>query len=227
VTIGNSVTSIGDYAFYYCSGLTSVNIPNSVTSIGEYAFQNCYGLISVKVDEANQTYDSRNNCNAIIETETNELIVGCKSTVIPNSVTSIGWYAFLNCSGLTSVNIPNSVTSIGAYAFYGCSELTDVYCYAEQVPFTVSNAFKDSHVEYATLHVPAESIGDYKAAAPWSGFGKIVALTEEETGIENIAVEDVNINNAPVYNLRGMKMQNVDNLPKGIYIKGGKKFVIK
>ena len=135
--------------------------------------------------------------------------------------------AFYGCSGLTSVTIPNSVTSIGEYVFAYCSELTDVYCYAEQVPLTESSAFEVSYVEYATLHVPAESIGDYKAAAPWSGFGKIVALTEEETGIEDIAVEDLNINDAPVYNLQGMKMQNTDNLPKGIYIKGGKKYLVK
>ena len=93
VTIGNSVTSIGDNAFYNCSGLTSVTIPNSVTSIGNYAFFNCSGLTSV---------------------------------AIPNSVTSIGGYAFKNCSGLTSVTIPNSVTSIGMQTFCGCRGLTSV-----------------------------------------------------------------------------------------------------
>ena len=71
-------------------------------------------------------YDSRNNCNAIIETSSNKLITGCKNTVIPNSVTTIGEYAFHGCSDLTSVNIPNSVTSIGTYAFYGCSGLTSI-----------------------------------------------------------------------------------------------------
>ena len=82
-------------------------------------------------------------------------------------------------------------------------------------------------MEYAALHVPAESIEDYKATAPWSRFGNIVPLTEEETGIENIEAENANSNDAPVYNINGMKMQDVDNLPKGIYIKGGKKFIIK
>ena len=110
---------------------------------------------------------------------------------------------------------------------YDCSELTDVYCYAEKVPSTESSAFGGSYVEYATLHVPAESIEDYKATAPWSGFGKIVALTEEETGLEDVDASESNVNNAPVYNLRGMKMQNTDNLPKGIYIKGGKKYLVK
>ena len=149
VTIGNSVTLIGQQAFYYCSGLTSVTIsnsvmsiseaafngcssltsitiPDSVRSIGEYAFHNCSGLTSIIVDSNNQTYDSRNNCNAIIETSTNKLIFGCKNTIIPNSVTSISSYAFYNYSSLTSINIPNSVTSIGSYAFADCKGLTSV-----------------------------------------------------------------------------------------------------
>ena len=121
-----SVTSIGDNAFWGCSGLTSVTIPNSVSYIGKYAFASCSGLTSVTVDKNNGTYDSRNNCNAIIETSTNKLIVGCNNTIIPNSVTSIGEFAFSDCSGLTSVAIPNSVTSIGESAFARCSGLTSV-----------------------------------------------------------------------------------------------------
>ncbi len=126
VTIPNSVTSIGNWAFYRCSGLTSVTIGNSVTSIGWYVFNGCSGLTSLKVEEGNPKYDSRNNCNAIIESSTNTLIAGCKTTTIPNSVTSIGDRAFFECSSLTSVTIPNSVTSIGNDAFCGCSGLTSV-----------------------------------------------------------------------------------------------------
>ena len=126
VTIPNSVTSIGESAFAYCSGLTSVTIGNSVTSIGEIAFSRCSGLTSMVVDKNNGTFDSRDNCNAIIETSTNKLVVGCKSTLIPNSVTTIGKSAFSGCEGLTSVTIPNSVTSIGDWAFEDCSGLTSV-----------------------------------------------------------------------------------------------------
>jgi hypothetical protein len=106
------------------AGCQSTVIPNSVTSIGDAAFWECTGFTSISVAEGNSKYDSRDNCNAIIEKESNKLILGCKNTIIPNNVTSIGKYAFYKCRGLTSVTIPDSVTSIGEEAFYNCYDIT-------------------------------------------------------------------------------------------------------
>ena len=122
---------------------------------------------------------------------------------------------------MTSVTIPNSVKSIGQRAFRDCSELLDVYCYAENVPSTQSDAFEGFYLQYATLHVPAASIDSYKATAPWSRFGKIVALTPEETGIDELKGENGK-RETPVFDLSGRRVQKAQ---KGIFIQNGKVMV--
>ena len=122
---GSQLTSIGTSAFKN-TGLTSIEIPASVTSIGNNAFISCSNLASMTVADGNTVYDSRNGCNAIIEKSTNTLILGCKNSTIPVGVTSIGNYAFYDCTGLTSIDIPAGVTSIGVSAFSGCTGLTSI-----------------------------------------------------------------------------------------------------
>ena len=126
IVIPDSVTSIGGGAFCGCSSLTSIVVPDGVTSIGEWAFCGCSSLSSVVVAEGNTVYDSREQCNAIIHTATNTLIRGCQNTIIPESVTSIGEYAFWDCYSLTSIVIGNSVTSIRYGAFENCQRLSDI-----------------------------------------------------------------------------------------------------
>ena len=242
-----SVTSIGDDAFWRCTGLTSVTIPNSVTSIVKTAFLFCDGLTNIIVENGNSVYDSRENCNAIIVTATNALFVGCKNTIIPNSVTSIGDGAFWYCTGLTSVTIPNSVTSIGEYAFYSCSGLTsvtigngvtsigeyafmycdglkEIYVKATTPPTINSSVFYGVPTASAILYVPVGSKDAYAAANGWSEFYNIVEM--EFTGIDEV-VDEVKGENSKVKDVYDLSGRKVTNPTKGIYIVNGKKVLLK
>ena len=189
ITIPESVTSIGYVAFDGCTSLTSVTIPNSVTRIAESAFSGCESLTSVTIPESVTSIEfgvfgycssltSVTIPNSVIRIEGSAFreCNSLTSITIPESVTSIGWYAFYGCKSLASIIIPESVTSIGEATFKGCSSLTDVYCHAENVPETNSNAFNNSSIEKATLHVPAGSVTKYKTIAPWKNFKSIVAI---------------------------------------------------
>ena len=169
------MTSIGGSAFNGCSSLATINIPASVTSIGGRAFYNCSSLTAITVPE-----------NSQLTSIGDDAFSGCTSLTaitIPEGVTSIGDAAFLDCSSLTTIVLTKSVEHIGSEAFANCSELTDVYCNAETVPSTETNALDGSYIEYATLHVPAGAINSYKATEPWSSFGKIIALGASITEI--------------------------------------------
>ena len=161
VTIPNSVTSIGDYAFFYCRGLTSITIPNSVTSIGNSAFYGCSGLTGVTIPNSVTSIGNYvfQNCS------------GLASVTIPNSVISIGNQSFHNCSGLTSLTIGNSVTSIGNYAFYQCSGLTSIESKATTAPTFGTDAFYNVS-STIPVTIPCGSLTSY--SDKWSYFGSFV-----------------------------------------------------
>ncbi len=213
IIIPNSVTSIEEAAFAGCSNITSVTIPKSVTSIELWAFSNCSSLANIIVEDGNKVYDSRNNCNAIIETAADTLVQGCKNTIIPNSATRIGNYAFSGCSDLISITIPNSVTSIGDYAFYGCSSLTSIYSFNE----TPAEIYNRSFSNYdATLYIPLGSLAAYKAANHWKKFANIVEF--EPTAIEDVA-EEV----APAFEITdgGIKLTAAEGKAVAVYSTAG------
>ena len=236
VTIGTSVTYIGFAAFHYCSNLSVINYNavrmdllgstdafyrgtnNAVLNIGDsvviipdqefFSTSSDTDLAEINVSTENPIFDSRNGCNAVIETATNKLVLGCKNTIIPNnvtsigtgafkhnpnlisinipnSVTSIGGYAFRNCSGLTSVSIGNSVDSIYASAFYYCRNLADIYVKSTIPPHINSGTFDSDNYRSATLWVPCGYAEVYGAAAYWRNFNDIRESRAYQLSVES------------------------------------------
>ena len=184
--IGNSVSTIGSWAFNSCDGLTgTLNIPSNVESIGEDAFVYC-NFEGIVVDPENPNYDSRDDCNAIILTSTNELTTGCKNTVIPNTVMAIGNNAFKGVDGLTSIEIPNSVVSIGNNAFATCFDLTGDLTIPNSVKTIGESAFFQCEGLNGTLTIgeSVNYIGDW-AFRRCSHISKAVSLATTPATLGN------------------------------------------
>ena len=213
LSIIGPVESIGSYAFFCCWNLASLTIPSSVTNVKPDAFAACDGLTSIVVDSGNPVYDSRNNCNAIVRTLDNTIVLGCKTTTIPTSVTIIGVsafssipelftikipdniikiceFAFSNCDSLKTVELGTGVVEIERWAFRECKSLKDFYCNATTPPATGDNVFGNNPKvnSTATLHVPSSALSTYKSTTPWSEFRNIVSMDEEPTEIDPLLV---------------------------------------
>ena len=199
VVLPKNVTTLSPRIFEQCDKLRELHIPASVTSINDAIIRGADGIEQLTVDENNPVFDSRDNCNAVIETATNTLIVGCNTSVIPNGIEAIGVKAFRDMTKLFSVIIPNSVTAIGDNAFDGCDRLTSVTV-GNKTPFTISKSVF-SNRSNATLYVPAGSREAYQAAGYWKEFKEIIE-------IENITFADSKVKELCVANWIQMAMEN-------------------
>lgn len=202
--IPNSVTAIGETAFSGCRGLVSMTIPDGVTTIGEAAFWadddlttvsiaptivnfgnapygGCKNITNFIIDPDNPIYDSRDNCNAIIETATNTLVQGFGTTIIPNGIVKIAQQAFRAQDNLTSINIPTSVTSIEDEAFLYCNNLKKVVTHIKK-PYPLSvRVFDGDNIAEATLYVPYGTSKAYASTPGWNNFNRFVEMEPDES----------------------------------------------
>lgn len=174
LVLPNSVATIGKFAFADCTNIKSIAIPASVTVIGNNVMRNCSKLEQIVVAQGNAIFDSRDNCNAVIETASNTLILGCKRTFIPATVTSIGESAFFGCRGLTAVTIPHSVTAIGGGAFAYCTGLRSLTVLNEVPPtLKFGESTFTSIPSSCVLYVPSQSRAQYRSAYGWRYFSNL------------------------------------------------------
>ena len=228
VTISEGVTTLETFSFYHCRNLKSLNISSTVSTIGSEAFTGCPSLESIVVADANATFDSRDNCNAIIKTADDELILGCVNTEIPATVKAVGYKAFTEtlitditlpegvttlkpwalskCGMLKTVVLPSTLTDIQYGAFQECNSLTDIYAYPHANSVTLGGdvwAFMDETLWTSTdctLHVYPEDFDYYSTADQWKEFTVIGDLGEPATGKPGDANGDgdVNVNDVTV-----------------------------
>lgn len=199
IEIGEGVVSIGDSALYYCNSLRKLRIPSTVTYIGDATLNCSDALEEIYVDENNLYYDSRDNCNGIIETKTNTLIYGCQTTIIPNTVTQIRDKAFYGIGTLTNLYIPASVEKIGEYVFSMCTSLAGLEVDPQNKVFTS----RDSNGINCNVIIQK---GSYSQTLLYGGAGEDGKLVIPE-GVTTIGVEA----------FRGRLLLTEITLPKSLY----------
>ena len=224
IVLPDSLETIEWSVFENCKKLKSISIPSSVKSIGSGCFQWCEAIDSMAVEKGNAFYDSREGCNAIIETATNTLIAGCMKTKIPDTVVTLADNCFKGCANLISITIPASVSYLGGSCFNDCVNLSDFHI-RRMTPPEASSAWQGIFGWYCNsleiIYVPKGTKELYEAVYPWAGY-KIVE-EDVESGITPVVTEG---KTAPVYHLGGSRVgttENFEALPKGIYIVGSKK----
>ena len=161
IVFPDTVTQIKEMAFADCNKLTTISIPKNISVIEEGAFENCSAITQITVDAENPTFDSRDNCNAIIETESEKLILGCNNTTIPNTITEIGESAFSGCNMIESIEFPDALKKVGNSAFRSCTGLTEIQ-FSNDLTEIGSYAFSDC-TELSGINLPnrLEKIGEY------------------------------------------------------------------
>ncbi len=235
VCLAKKAPSVSSYSF---SNTNSAILHVPQGSKSSYTRNSYWSILSIYEDVDIWDYNAETNtltikCEGAMENYQDpsytlwcEYRSSIKEIYIREGVTSIGSCAFKENPNLITVTIPSTVTTISSQAFANCNELTDIYCLAESVPAIESNAFANSYIDYATLHVPAASVNAYKTSEPWSMFGTIVGMTDEE--IKTILGVDEIISRRPqsfiYYDLQGRQTTSPQ---KGLYIKDGKKVIIK
>ena len=196
LVVADGVEDIG-YPFIGGAPITSLHLPASLTSLYPTSFEYCSRLSTITVDPANPVYDSRYGCNAVIDSKTNELVMACPATRLPESVTGIGPCAYCTCPGIKSVVIPSGVTKIGTYAFSNCGQLEEMHmrvAYPNKI--TLERAALNFNVGNCTLYVPVGTRSRY-LVYPWKNFKAVVEEDfyqgpEDVNGDGRVDIDDVN-----------------------------------
>ncbi|MBE6740881.1 MAG: fibronectin type III domain-containing protein [Ruminococcaceae bacterium] len=242
ITLPIGIKNLRRAAFYY-SGLTSITIPESVKQLDSNVFQGCKNLKTIKVSSKNKTFDSRDKCNAVIETKTNKLILGCKATVIPKSVKTIGGNAFAYCSGLKRIDIPSGVTKIESAAFDHCTNLkyvslnksvktieTDAFLRCDSLICVYYSGSQSQwkKIKIATVYTDPDGYGDYSTNSAIQRAVKFynsspIKLSSVKNGKKSFTTKWKKISSAKGYQIQYSTSSDFKNA-KTVTVKGNKTF---